>query len=254
MLDQLCEVAYEAVQEKTKLGELVQDLRRLPTPDLKAIIDGSAEKVAMLFSGDDDGWLRKFEGTPLYERALQLEQAQLAADIDAEKRRLARMAEEDGSWRDRQQAHDVLRLKKRLMDMELNAMKLEELGDMGDMGDEGMVPDVPVQEAPPAEEQAKAAYSLAQSNLELLKKEALGGAVLQGLRGAGQFVGNAAPRLMTAAQKGGVTGFGRAANRVARQGVNQAATWTAANPKAALGLGAAAAGGTFLAGRASRSR
>ncbi len=77
------------------------------------------------------------------------------------------------------------------------------------------------------------------------------GAALQGLRGAGGFLGKAAPLAANAAQHGGLKGLGAALKPMAAQGVTQAANFAKANPLAAGAIGAGALGTAALAGRAS---
>jgi hypothetical protein len=76
-------------------------------------------------------------------------------------------------------------------------------------------------------------------------KEAFGGgfgaALTAGVKGIGQFASAAAPRLMTAAQKGGAGGLMTAAKRVGSQGLQQAGKFISANPMAGAALVAAPA-------------
>jgi hypothetical protein len=76
-------------------------------------------------------------------------------------------------------------------------------------------------------------------------KEAFGGAfgsaLMAGAKGIGQFASAAAPRLMTAAQKGGAQGLMTAAKRVGSQGLQQAGKFISANPMAGAALVAAPA-------------
>lgn len=131
MLDSFLEVACEHEKKASAYQSLVADMRRLPKAELQALASGRS-KLASLYSslcGDDgNSWLSKFEGTPLHEQALALEQQSLELDIAREQRRLAEAEEEDASRAVRDEeyrAEDAVRLKKRILDLELNKLKLE---------------------------------------------------------------------------------------------------------------------------------
>jgi hypothetical protein len=130
MLDSFLEVACEHEKKASAYQAMVRDMRQLPVEELQALASGRS-KLASLFSspcGDEDSWLSKFEGTPLHEQALELEQLSLEMDIAKEQRRLAEAEEEDSTRAVRDEeyrAEDAVRLKKRILDLELNKLKLE---------------------------------------------------------------------------------------------------------------------------------
>lgn len=74
-----------------------------------------------------------------------------------------------------------------------------------------------------------------------VKEAGLGGTIWQGLKGMGQFAAQAAPRLATAAEKGGVGGLMTSAKRVGTQGLQQAGKFISANPAAGAAMIAAPA-------------
>ena len=147
MLDAFLEVAYEYEKRASDYRALVQDMLKLPKEELKALADGTS-KLAFCDGPESDSWLDKFKDTPLHEQALALEQQSLELDIAREQRRLAdsqkREAErpqEDDEYRQQ----DAIRLKKRILDLELNKMKLQ---GAGGAVEEGAPPPAPAAGAP----------------------------------------------------------------------------------------------------------
>jgi hypothetical protein len=97
---------------------MVQDFMKLPMSELKKIASGKT-KLAY----HDEEWLEKFEGSPLYDEALALEEACLSLDIEQKQRDIARQAEraEDSDlWKQR----DAISLKKRILELELTKSRL----------------------------------------------------------------------------------------------------------------------------------
>jgi hypothetical protein len=125
MLDAFLEVACEHEKKASAYKTMVADMKALPKEELYLLAEGKS-KLAYL-CGDSEEWLEKYEGTPFHEQALQLEQAQLEHEIACEQRRLEeRTAEKDQEREDEYQEGDALRLKKRILDLQLNKWKLEE--------------------------------------------------------------------------------------------------------------------------------
>ena len=74
MLDAFIKVAYEKQNEQREYKELVQTLKYLPKDELNKIASGN---LKLAFGDDSASWLDKFQGTPLYEQALELEKNKL---------------------------------------------------------------------------------------------------------------------------------------------------------------------------------
>jgi len=119
MLDTFLEVAYKHETEKTANRQLVEDLKKLPLEELIGLANGEpSEALKIAFAsypsaGGMECWLDKFKGTPLFERACQLEEQLL--EIEA-KETEARMQQPmmDEFWR----ARDQICLQKRMLDLE----------------------------------------------------------------------------------------------------------------------------------------
>ena len=124
MLDEFLTVAYQADKRASDYRELVQDLVHLPNEELYALAEGTAKLAS--FCGDEDSWLSKFQGTPMYEQALALEQEDLEIDIARQQKRLQE-EQTPPPQEEFYQMQDKVRLKKRILDLELNKVKLQEM-------------------------------------------------------------------------------------------------------------------------------
>jgi hypothetical protein len=155
MLDSFLEVACEHEKKASAYQSLVSDFRRLPKAELQALAAGRSKLASLC--GDDESWLDKFEGTPLHEQALVLEQESLENDIAKEQRRLARTEEEDAERLEHDaeyRADDAIRLKKRILDLELNKLRLvASTGEPEVEEEEPVVEDEEVEEEPASEEE-----------------------------------------------------------------------------------------------------
>lgn len=165
MLDSFLEVACEHEKKASAYQSLVADMRRLPKAELQALASGRSKLASLCppssCGSEGDSWLSKFEGTPLHEQALALEQQSLEMDIAREQRRLAEAEEEDASRAVRDEeyrAEDAVRLKKRILDLELNKLRLgessPEVPEEGEEGEEAeeVVPAEELEEEPGEEE------------------------------------------------------------------------------------------------------
>lgn len=128
-MDAFLEVAVEHEKKASAYKAMVQDFTKLPKRELYALAEGKS-KLAYLCGGSDE-WLEKYEGTPFHEQALALEQESLELEIAREQKRLAKQQEReaereecDEEWRQQ----DAIRLKKRILDLELNKHKLQASG------------------------------------------------------------------------------------------------------------------------------
>ena len=125
MLDEYLKVAYAQEVKNQDTRELEELLAKLPHVELRKIADGTP--VGELFktgslgpescSSDKAGefsFLSAFKGTPLFDQAVALEQEELQLDMLQQQREEERRAEGD-VW----QMRDKVRLKKRLLELEL---------------------------------------------------------------------------------------------------------------------------------------
>jgi hypothetical protein len=124
MLDAFLEVLVEKEARHSAREEMADAFMALPVDELHKIASGAMK----LADYDDHDWLSKFKGTPLYEPALQLEQQCLELDIQSQQQQQARQQETDQDraiWN----AKDGIRLKKRMLDLEL--LKMESSAEAG---------------------------------------------------------------------------------------------------------------------------
>lgn len=116
MLDAWLSVTHRAESVEQEKRAFVEDLKKLPVEVLHKLASGelTIDKLAHGCSGPE--WLEKFEGTPMFEQALALEQQEL--QIQSE-----RLAAEMNRPRfdDMYQKQDQLSLQKRLLEMQLIA-------------------------------------------------------------------------------------------------------------------------------------
>lgn len=118
MLDAFLEVLVEKEARRSTREEMADAFMALPVDELHKIASGAMK----LADYDDHEWLSKFKGTPLYEPALQLEQQCLELDIQQQQQQQARQQETEQDraiWN----AKDGIRLKKRMLDLELLKME-----------------------------------------------------------------------------------------------------------------------------------
>lgn len=113
MLDAFTAVLSREADRKEAEDALTAEMMNLPISDLQKIASGT--KLADLCSDDSKGtWLSKYEGTPLYDQALSLEEALIEVEAERVRRRMEEPKQED-LWA----KEDLLRLKKRQLDLEL---------------------------------------------------------------------------------------------------------------------------------------
>lgn len=108
---------------------------------------------------------------------------------------------------------------------------------------------MPRRQAQRQEKRASSAEAVAAMKASM-EKEAILGAAMMGLRGAGSFLSKAAPLAANAAQHGGVRGLGAALKPIASHGIGLASNFAKVNPLAAGAIGAGALGTAALAGGA----
>lgn len=119
MLDQFFEVAYTESAVKTASAAVKEKMQGMSTETLQKLASG--EKVAWsdvkaCGPGDSGGpvsWLDQFKNTPLFDKALQLERADLQLEQEDIRQRQAQVGQE--TWVKR----DALRLQRRLLELDL---------------------------------------------------------------------------------------------------------------------------------------
>ncbi len=119
MLDHFLQAAYEQDFTKTAERQLVDKLKTLPTERLLELANdeklGSFGCTPMAMGGTPDPktWLDMFKGTPLFDKALELERADLQLEQQDIQRRMEDQAQD--TWTKR----DALRLQKRMLELDL---------------------------------------------------------------------------------------------------------------------------------------
>lgn len=230
----------------------------------------SVKKAAVMmkaaYLSEDSKWLDKFKGTALFPQALELEEQMLQMEADDIAGREARSDERDSHYREM----DKLRLAKRHLCLEL--MKKQE-GISDSEGEEELVEEEePLEEEilPPANEKEASArmkaalFKRAQvsarekiasgckaKDLTPMEKKAIGMAMVQGLKGMGNFMGATGKNVMQAASSGGgMKAVGQTLGGAGQMGAQSAGKWISKNPGAAAGIGAAGLGTAALGGAA----
>lgn len=125
MLDHMLEVMYKQAQQTSIRNQMADGLKHLPVAELRKIASGEVKLAD--YDGGEGSWLCKFKGTPLYDHALELETQCLELDAKQQQMSLAENAERrernnerDAIW----DAKDAIRLKKRLLELELRKAEL----------------------------------------------------------------------------------------------------------------------------------
>lgn len=288
MLDSFLKVAVRGQMKKqasVRLGEL---MRKLPWDERVKIASGKSElnKVAYLDSctpsGGHESWLDRFKGTPLFDQAIAIEQKDLEQRMADRERR----QEQDEAFKVQDASRDELMIQRKLLDLEL--AKLEAGQPAHDEGSpveeaaehiEEAPAVVPAVAAPAVEKEPKtqvdvktAALTSAREKIasaryndltemeraaigaELCKAAGIGGAMLQGAKGIGNFLGNTAGNLKAVHGMGGMAGVRNVLPHMLKGGIQRAAQFAMENPAAAGGLAGTALGGAALAGHALANR
>lgn len=117
MLDIFLDAAAEQEKNASAVDELTEVMKELPLEELQKIASG---KTKLSFYDSNPKWLKQFEGTPLYEQAIQLEQACIAIEASDIEKRMTERNERDDIWDQK----DMLRLKKKQLELQLAHAKL----------------------------------------------------------------------------------------------------------------------------------
>ena len=116
MLDHFLEVAYEKTSEARAKQDLTDTMAQLPEEELRKIASGGLSEIGKeAFYGSDCGWLDKFKGTALFDKALELEQAELEQEVQQTQQR----AENSERYRVEDAARDQLRVQRKMLELEL---------------------------------------------------------------------------------------------------------------------------------------
>ena len=151
MLDTFLDVLVKKASNKEAEDRLVKAMEGLPLEDLQKIA-ASGVKLAFISDGDEEHeWLRRYEETPLYDKALELQKELLGIEAKRIDKRMNRPPEPEAE--DLYAMEDVVRLKKRQLDLELSELRhKEETGEGGEEELEEEEPEEPAEsEAPPEE-------------------------------------------------------------------------------------------------------
>lgn len=109
MLDHFLDVAVRSDAAHREQVKLAQDLQRLPNDVLYGLATGSLK----LAFGSSDEWLEKYQGTPMFEEALQLEHAELENEVARQQASVANQSEQF------YKTQEQIRLQKKMLDLKL---------------------------------------------------------------------------------------------------------------------------------------
>lgn len=116
MLDAFTEVLVKQASQKQEEDELTEVMMNLPLEEVSKIASGQLTIKEAYSNVDGRDWLKKYESTPLYDQAIALEEECLALEAADIEQRMADRTERDSMW----DKKDMLRLKKRQLDLELH--------------------------------------------------------------------------------------------------------------------------------------
>jgi hypothetical protein len=165
MLDAFTDVLLKRASDREAEDALTREMMKLPLSDIQKIAAAGSVKVAFAEpcttkSASDDDWLKKYEGTPLYAQAIALEEELLNIEGERIKRRLDRPVDDD-LWT----KEDMVRLKKRQLDLELSKDRGASRGEDEEDDDGGEDTEDEAKEAPKAPEVAEKAAGVARRPL-----------------------------------------------------------------------------------------
>lgn len=120
MLDAFLSVAYDHETRHAENVKLAKILKVLPMEDLQKLATGEAKLAFGACSpmGSGECWIDKFKGTPLFDQALQLEKAELEAEVARTQAQAAAP-----SWDEMNRTQDHIRVQKKMLDLELLEME-----------------------------------------------------------------------------------------------------------------------------------
>lgn len=109
MLDHFLEVAVRADSDHRDSVKLAADLQRLPNELLYKLATGEVK----LSYGENDEWLEKYHGTPMFDEAVQLEHADLENEVARQQASAANQSEQF------YKTQEQIRLQKKMLDLKL---------------------------------------------------------------------------------------------------------------------------------------
>lgn len=121
MFEEWLSVAYNQDRQKTAQRQLVEKLKLLPNDELyKAAMGDPTSKLAYVDGPSDerDSWIGKYKGSPLFQKAVELEKALLQIDMEENQRRAEESAEPKASS-DSYERKDAIKLQQRMLDLDL---------------------------------------------------------------------------------------------------------------------------------------
>ena len=121
MFEEWLSVAYSQDRQKTAQRQLVEKLKLLPNDELyKAAMGDPTSKLAYVDGPSDerDSWIGKYKGSPLFQKAVELEKALLQIDMEENQRRAEESAEPKASS-DSYERKDAIKLQQRMLDLDL---------------------------------------------------------------------------------------------------------------------------------------
>jgi hypothetical protein len=181
MLDAFAEVLIKKASDRESEDRLVREMMKLPMGDLQKL--ASSGQLTASKEASDDDWLERYEGTPLYSRAIALEEELLRIEGERIQRRLDRPADDD-LWT----KEDMIRLKKRQLDLELSKGRSD--GEDEDEDDDDLSRYLADDDNEGAEDSDEG------------KTAGIGSALMSGAKGVGSAIGGGAKATGAAIQNG----------------------------------------------------
>lgn len=111
MLDSFVEVMTKKASRRSYEDELTELMDQLPEEEVFKIASGG---IKLAFSDGDGKWLAKYKDTPLFNQAVALEEECL--QLESQRIQESMERQNESTW----QKQDMLRLKKRMLDLELH--------------------------------------------------------------------------------------------------------------------------------------
>lgn len=113
MLDVFLNTVYRHEAEKTASAALEEKLRTMPADLVEKIAFGGISATKCGDSPEAKCWLDNFKGTPLFEKAVELERAEIQLEQQDIEQRMQQQTQD--SWTKR----DALRLQKKMLELDL---------------------------------------------------------------------------------------------------------------------------------------
>jgi hypothetical protein len=183
MLDAFLGVLVKKASDEQAVDKLAHAMESLPMEDLQKLASGFNTKQAFGCGEDEDlKWLSSYEDTPLYDKAMALQEELLKVQAARIESRMARPEPSPDFY----QQEDMIRLHKRMLDLELSKLRhTEDAGGEEELEEEEA--EVPPAEDKPIDEKAAAAnfdnWLTQDAKADWLPKTAGIGGMMGGLAG-----------------------------------------------------------------------